>query len=129
MLKEYVNNPAKIATDLRDMVDSGDVNPLMIKIMYDIFSNAMKDASINGAIMDEADKHEGEFSYNGFRFKKMNRKNYVFKHDAEWQRIAGMKKAREEQMKAAIQHEVVDSNTGELIPSAEVNTSTCLKRL
>jgi hypothetical protein len=128
-LKEYTKNPMAIAKDIRAMVASGEVNPIAVKQIYDIFSQAMKDDYIKDAIMAEADKYEGEFEVNGLRYKKQSSTTYTYKHDAVWQQIEAQKKSREELMKMALKHEVADPSTGEIVPAAEKTSSEFLKRV
>lgn len=128
MLQEYISNPKKLSSDVKDMVLSGEVNPLMVKVMFDIFSDAMKDKDVRDAIMNEADLHGAEIEVNGFKYMKSSRRSYSYNHDALWQELSGKIKAREAQMKTAIEHEVVDTGTGELVPSAEAKSSEFLKR-
>ncbi len=128
MLDKYVKNPKQLAIDIKETILSGDVNPLIIKVMYDVFSDIMKDRGVKSAILDEADLHGEEVEVAGFRYKKANRRTYSYKHDATWQEIDGKKKAREEQMKTAIEHDVIDTETGELVPKAGVSNSEFLKR-
>jgi len=128
MIKEYINNPAKIAKDVKTLVLSGEVNPIMVKVMFDVFSQAMKDEDVKDAIMSEVDKHEKQFEINGFRFEKASRSSYSFKHDVEWLRLDAQRKARENLMKLALEMDVADPNTGEIIPPAIKTNTEFIKR-
>jgi len=129
MIKSYVSNPVKIAEDIKDLVLSGDVNPILIKVIYDAFSDAMKDAQVKDAILSEADLHGKEFEISGFKFMKMSRTTYDFKHDSVWQELESLKKSRESLMKQAMENEIADSTTGEIIPPAVKKSSEFLKRV
>ena len=102
MLKEYVNNPKLLAADIKELVLSGEVNPIMVKVMFDIFSQAMKDKEVRDAILSEADLHNKDFEVNGFKFIKSTSTKYSYKHDKEWSEIEKQKKDREKVLKAAI---------------------------
>ncbi|MCK5018555.1 MAG: hypothetical protein KAS32_15955 [Candidatus Peribacteraceae bacterium] len=128
MLNKYIKNPKELAVDVKNMVLSGDVNPIVVKIMFDIFSDAMKDAEVKSAIMSEADLHGVDIEVNGFRYAKKSRTTYSYKHDAIWQQFEAQKKAREELMKLASKQDVADPNTGEIIPEAIKSTSEFLQR-
>jgi hypothetical protein len=128
MLQEYVNNPKQLAEDVKDLVLAGEINPIMVKVMFDIFSDAMKDKEVKDAIMSEADLHGTEVEVNGFRYQKKSRTTYSYKHDAEWNRIEGEKKAREELMKMADKQEIADPKTGEVVPPAMKSSSEFLQR-
>ena len=128
MIKEYINNPAKIAADVKTLVLSGEVDPIMVKVMFDIFSAAMNDKEVKSAIMAEVDKHPKQFEVNGFRFEKASRSTYYFKHDAEWLRLEAERKARENLMKLALDMEIADTKTGEIVPRAIKTNTEFIKR-
>ena len=130
MIKEYVSNPAKLALDIKKLVLSGEVNPLIVKVIHDAFNEAMKDKTIKDAIMSEVDKYpEKEFEIAMFKFMKMNRASYDFKHDAVWQELEAKKKAREALMKQAIDSEIADATTGEVVPPAIKKNSEYIKKI
>ena len=128
MIKEYINNPAKIAADVKTLVLSGEVDPIMVKVMFDIFSEAMNDKEVKGAIMAEVDKHPKQFEVNGFRFEKASRSTYSFKHDAEWLRLDAQRKSRENLMKLALEQDIADPNTGEIVPPAIKSSTEFIKK-
>jgi hypothetical protein len=128
MLDKYIKNPKELAVDIKNMVLAGEVNPLMAKVLHDIFNEVMKDKDVKDAIMNEADLHGGEIEFNGFKYKKSARTTHSYKHDGVWQELAGKVKAREELMKLAHKQDVADPNTGEIISPSMISTSEFLRK-
>ena len=129
MLNRYIKNPKELASDIKELALSGEVNPIMIKAMYDIFSQVMKDEEVKSAILAEADLHDKVVSVNGFTYQKMSISKYSYKHDTVWQEINEKRKEREQLMKNAMKSGIADSDTGEMIPSAIKTSTEFLKRI
>lgn len=128
MLDKYIKNPKELAEDVKNMVLSGNVNPLMAKVLHDVFNDVMKDQEVKDALMNEADLHSGVIEFNGFKYEKRSRTTYSYKHDAIWQELEAKRKAREELMKMALKQEVADAESGEVVNPPTVSKSEFLTR-
>lgn len=84
--------------------------------------------------IDELDKYQRDdvVERNGFEMKLVRRNYYSYKHDEAWQNLSESRKQRQKQMQKAFKmsekgQQMTDMQTGEVIPPAEVSTSTYIK--
>lgn len=124
------------------MVSKGVCNPVEAYLYADVLekmAKLMKDAVQEKAFQRADREPKGDRHIHGIKFIAKETPNYTYKHDPEWQslkaaedQLAEKRKAREEQMKNAAKMQergqaLIDDETGEKIPAAEVKYSQVLQ--
>lgn len=126
----------KISRAVVDKVSSGEDDALNVyikaKALQEVANNIIKDVKLEAT--DEAGKYEkGDNKMMGCEFVVKNGSTkYSFDHDDEWLRIkeeintlqAQLKEREKKMIDATKFAEAIDSETGEVVPAAEVLSST-----
>lgn len=124
----------QVITDITNM--AGDAlnghNPLPVFTKLTMIERAIKElkSEIQDVAIAEVEKYGKEdVVYDGYKLSVASRSIWNYKHDEVWNQINDQRKNREKLMQQASGQgiELIDTETGELVPPAERKFTTYIK--
>ena len=129
-LEKHLNSRDKVdmaVSRLVTAVDEGEMDPLQLMIELKGLEEVIKKTRelIRDNALNELHKHGKEAQVNGSTLRvNTGRRHFDYKHSEKWQAKKLELETIEKEMKAAINHTIVDEDTGEIIQPARVRHST-----
>lgn len=113
------------------MVEQGETSALPVYSELHMLEKSIKGLKkdIQTESIEEAEKyHKNDRPvFFGHMPTVSSKKTYTYKHDDSWNSYEAKKKERESLMKKAMKANIIDPDTGEMIPPAEFKESTFIK--
>lgn len=122
IIKQFPQTPSEkrlFVDEITEQILSGNYNPLDIELqlknLEDVISAIRKNESVKKAVMNEATKYGQKFEFKNAEITVTGRTTYDYSNDAEWNDLKEKIKAREDKLKVARDHKVIDEETGEIL--------------